>query len=189
MGEGRMEKPGGMSDEAVKKATGRDWDEWIALLDAAGAPTLGHAGIARYLHEEHAVPGWWSQMVTVGYEQARGLRVKHQACSGDFQASGSKTIAVPLDRVFDAWNDAAIRAQWLPEPITIRKATPGKSLRITWDLDGTSLDVQLYAKGEAKCQVSVQHNKLADAEAVAEKKAFWSAALGRLKALLEGEAA
>jgi hypothetical protein len=33
--------------------------------------------------------------------------------------------------------------------------------------------------------VTVQHGKLADAAAVAERKAYWQAALGRLKGLLE----
>ena len=57
-------------------------------------------------------------------------------------------------------------------------------MRITWD-DGTHVDADFYAKGDAKSQVSVQHSKLPDDKAVARLKAYWSESLDRLKALLE----
>ena len=65
----------GMSDAAVKAKTGKDWAGWFGALDKAGAANLNHPQIARLLHEKHGVAGWWSQMVTVEYELARGLRV------------------------------------------------------------------------------------------------------------------
>lgn len=65
---------GGMSDEAVRKRTGRTWTEWVEVLDAADAVRWPHAKIARHLYEDHEIPGWWAQMVTVGYERIRGLR-------------------------------------------------------------------------------------------------------------------
>ena len=59
----------GMSDEAVRAATGRDWSEWRALLDKRGAAGLDHGAIVGLVRE--ACGGdWWSQMVTVGYELA-----------------------------------------------------------------------------------------------------------------------
>ncbi len=63
----------GMSDDAVKAATGRDWAHWRRHLDAAGAAELAHIDIARLLYND-GVPGWWSQMVTVGYERKIGKR-------------------------------------------------------------------------------------------------------------------
>lgn len=64
----------GVRTEAVLKATGRAWDEWLRVLDRAGARRMPHQEIAALLARKFAVPGWWCQMVTVGYEQARGLR-------------------------------------------------------------------------------------------------------------------
>ena len=59
-----MAKHAGVSDEAVSKATGRDWDEWIAALDRAGAATRTHKEIAKLLHGElGVVSGWWSQLM------------------------------------------------------------------------------------------------------------------------------
>ena len=85
----------GMSDEAVRAKTGKSWSQWFAILDKAKAKDLPHKEITELLRGKHGVPPWWSQMVTVGYEQERGLRVKHQKCDG-FSVSGSKTVAVSV---------------------------------------------------------------------------------------------
>lgn len=73
----------GMSDAAVKKATGRDWSEWVTTLDAARANEQGHREIAEYV-SSLGTPDWWSQMVTVGYERVRGLRDKRQRRGGAY---------------------------------------------------------------------------------------------------------
>jgi uncharacterized protein YndB with AHSA1/START domain len=173
-----------MSDEAVRAKTGKSWDEWFAILDAAGAQTLGHREIVALLSEQHGVGPWWRQMVTVTYEQARGMREKHQTASG-YTANASRTIGVPVSRLFEAWSDEGFRRNWLPAKMTIRKATPDKSLRITWE-DGSNVDVGLVSKGESRSQVAVEHAKLPDAEAVTRAKGYWKQALDRLQQALEG---
>src|SRR5262245_39510968 len=75
----------GMSDAAVKEKTGRTWAGWVATLDRAGAHEWPHAKIAQYLSKECAVPPWWSQMVTVGYERIKGLRAVGQRRDGAFE--------------------------------------------------------------------------------------------------------
>ncbi len=94
----------GVSSAAVQRATGKTWAEWLAILDAVGARQMAHPDIALYLSREQGVPDWWCQMVTVGYEQARGLRAVHQKTDG-FTANASKTIGVPVARLFAAWTD------------------------------------------------------------------------------------
>ena len=64
----------GMSDAAVKAKTGKTWAEWIAALDKAGAKAMSHKEITKLLSSRHKLADWWSQMVTVGYERAKGLR-------------------------------------------------------------------------------------------------------------------
>jgi hypothetical protein len=173
-----------ISDEAVKKATGRDWAEWLKVLDKAGGRKLGHREIAGIVSEKFGAPPWWSQMVTVTYERERGLREVHQTASG-FSASVSRTIAAPVDEVFAAFDDAKRRRSWLRVPkLTVRTSTANRSMRITWP-DGTSVEVGFYAKGDAKSQVAVQHSKLADKEDVAARKALWTEALTRLREQLE----
>jgi|SRR5690625_447665 len=172
------------SDESVRKATGKSWAQWLELLDAAGAAGLDHKGIVELVAAE-GIDAWWQQHVTVNYEKMRGLREKHETPDG-YQVSKSKTVNADAGRLFDAWNDDGMRARWLEEPVEIRKATPGKSLRITWLEDDSHVDVHLYAKGEGKTSVSLQHGKLGRDD-VERLKEFWTEALARLKETLEGQ--
>ena len=180
-----LEKIAGISSASVAAKTGRTWAEWLKRLDTAGAATMTHGEIARHLHEQEGVPGWWSQMVTVGYEQARGRREKHQTTKG-FSANISRTIAAPVAALAAAWEDEAARAAWLGRKrLAIRKGTPGKVFRCTWT-DGTSRVAAYFtAKAAAKCQVAVEHSQLESGEDVAKQKAFWTRALGKLKDTLE----
>ena len=178
-------KLAGVGSQAVLKATGRAWDEWLKVLDRAGAKAMAHKDIAMLLSRKFSVPDWWCQMVTVGYEQARGLRVVNQTAQG-FRANASKTVDVGVDELYAAWSDGRQRARWLPAaPMQVRRATEHKSMRITWD-GAEDLDVGFFPKGEGKSVVQLQHGKLPNAAAVARRKKFWTEALARLKAHLEG---
>lgn len=168
-----------MSDEAVASKTGKTWSEWFKILDAAGAKKMTHQAIAELLHSKHKVAPWWTQMVTVTYEQARGLREKHQK-PGGFEISVSRTIEAPVVKAFKAWTEAKTRQRWLPAALTIRKATANKTIRIAWE-DGTLVAASFYPKGDGKCQVVAQHAKLKDAKAGEKMKKYWGEALGRLK--------
>jgi hypothetical protein len=177
-------KYGGISSAAVQLATGQSWTEWLALLDRAGARKMNHREIVRLLQNRPKLSDWWRQMVAAGYEQARGLRVRHQKADG-FEISVSLTIGTPVDRAFAAWKDAAVREKWLPRtPLTVRKATPHKSIRILWP-DRTCLSVNFWPKGPLKCQVVPQHGKLTTPEAAEKMKAFWTEKLQALRAYLE----
>ena len=178
---------GGIGDEAVKKATGCDWKAWLFVLDKAGCAKMSHQSIAELVHARWPkVGGWWSQMVTVGYEQARGLRARNQTSDG-WKVSSSKTVAVPVRTLFGAWSDPKKRARWLKDHrFTVKKATEPKSMRIAW-VDGvTTLEANFYAKGTGKSYVALQHNKLAGRKEVERMRAYWTKALDVLKDELEG---
>jgi hypothetical protein len=172
-----------VGDDAVEKATGKTWPEWFKILDKAGAKKLPHAKIATLLAEKHEVKPWWSQMVTVGYEQARGLRVLHEAADG-FQASGNKTIGVPVEKLFDAFVNDAQREKWLGDVLTVRKATKPKSARFDFK-GGTLIGANFYAKGPGKSSVSLDQRKLKSAKEAAQAKKFWAEKLEILKMQLE----
>jgi hypothetical protein len=101
-----------MSDEAVKSKTGKDWAEWFSVLDAAGAQDMSHKEIVAYLVEHYQVGPWWQQMVTVTYEQARGLR-QNTRCRR-VTRSALEDVSPPVEVVFDAWYTEDRRAAWLP---------------------------------------------------------------------------
>ena len=178
------EKVAGMSDDAVFKATGKRWPEWVAWLDAVDAANMPHGKIAAHLAESTDIGGWWSQMVTVAYERLRGLREVGQRRDGVYEANRSRTIAAPLDAVWNAFADEARRKEWcgslridfhhLAYPKSMRGKTP----------DGTKVIAYFTDKGEKKCTVAVQHTDLPDREAADQARAEWSERLDALKASL-----
>ena len=178
-------KLAGMSDTALREKTGRTWGLRVAALDRAGAHEWPHRKIAKHLHEDLGVPGWWSQMVAVGYERIKGLREIGQRHDGVFEASKSKTFAVPVGRLFRAWKDPRARRKWLPGvKLTIRTATADRSMRISWD-DGTSVDAWFVSKGAAKSQVAVAHAKLKNKTDITDRKTYWGERLRALEEVLK----
>lgn len=176
---------GGISGEAVQAKTGKDWKEWIKLLDKAGAKKMNHKEIVAILKNDYNVGAWWQQMITVGYEQARGLRKVHETEKG-FQISGSKTVDVSLEKLFSAWIDDTARNKWLgKQKIEIRKTTKNKSLRISWLKDDTNLEVNFYAKTKNKSQVALEHNKIRNEILAESQKKFWKKKLELLKIFSE----
>ena len=68
-------------------------------------------------------------MVTVEYELARGLRVRHQTATG-FSVSASKTIATTLSALYSATASAAKRKQWFPQgELEVSSQTKNKYFR------------------------------------------------------------
>jgi uncharacterized protein YndB with AHSA1/START domain len=182
---GEVLRLAGIGTDAVARATGRAWDQWLALLDKAGAAAMPHKAIAAMLADRYGVPAWWSQMVTVGYEQARGLRKPRQSADG-FSASASRTVAASLDRLYGAWADPNLRALWLGRaPVAVKRSTDGKSMRITWTAGNSSVDVNFTPAAGGRSRVQVEHSRLAGEGDRARQKDFWGEALDRLKAMLE----
>jgi uncharacterized protein YndB with AHSA1/START domain len=174
------------SDEVVRANTGHTWDEWFALLDEWGAAARPHPEIARWVAGEHEVGGWWAQGVTVAYEQARGLRAPGQRRGGLFEASASKTVAVPVDRLYAAFADPALRERWLPGgTLEVRTAQPGRSIRADWEDGSTRLVITFTARGDAKSQVALVHGRIPDAGSAERLRTFWRERVAVLKQLLE----
>jgi hypothetical protein len=172
----------GMSDDSVRKRTGRTWEEWVALLDRAGSAEEPHRKIARYV-SSLGTPDWWSQMVTVGYERIRGLRDRGQRRGGAYEMSKSRTFPVSVDDLFGAFADARRRRRWLSVKISVRSATPKKRMRVNWD-DGTVAVFEFIPKGAAKSAVAVGHQKLRDKTAAEAMKKAWSEYFDRLGQIL-----
>ena len=174
----------GMSDEKVKEKTGCNWQRWVIALDYVKANQWLHGAIAEYVRDKYKINGWWAQMVTVGYERIRGLRERGQRRSGEYEATKSRVVGAPVSKLFRAFSQPGLRSKWLPDvTLTVRKATPNKSIRITWE-DGTSVVAGFIAKGRSKAQVAVQHEKLGSREAATRLKRYWTERLDALEQVL-----
>ncbi|MGH2722797.1 MAG: DUF4287 domain-containing protein [Actinomycetota bacterium] len=174
------------TDANLRENTGRGWQEWLRILDAWGARERKHGEIARHLMEEHGVPGWWAQAITIGYERSRGLRAKHQTLTGFFQVSVSKTFPLGVGKLYRAFAQAPQRNRWLERGM-LKVRTTRKDRDIRFDFrDGTSRVVAYFEpKGRSKTTVTVQHEKLPDASAVEEMRARWKEDLKRLAKVLQ----
>jgi hypothetical protein len=168
-------------DEVVRERTGRTWAEWFALLDRAGGATLGHRELTRVLVARQ-VSAWWSQMVAVEYERARGLRRVHESAGG-YAVSVSRTVAWKLPQLYGLTARPAARRKWFPRgEFQPSSQTKDKYLRGPWK-GGARLEIGFYARGPAKSQISVQVSRLARRADVETVRETWKAALTRLQGL------
>jgi hypothetical protein len=175
-----------VSDEVIRRRTGRGWEEWFDLLDDSGALARPHRGIARWLQSEHGIDGWSAQSVTVSYERARGRRAVGEHADG-FAITAQKTVAVPVERLYDAFVDEPLRERWLPDGrLRERTATKPRSARFDWGDGETRVIVGFEAKGDGKSVVAIEHARLPGAAEAERMKAFWRERIATLKEVLEG---
>jgi uncharacterized protein YndB with AHSA1/START domain len=175
------------SDERIRSRTGRGWEEWFDLLDEWGAADRPHREIARWVAEQQGVDplAWGAQAVTFSYERTRGLRAAGERSDG-FAITASKTVAVPVERLYDAFVDESQRQRWLPDgELRERTATRPRSARFDWGDGESRVTVTFVAKGDAKSTAAVQHARLADAEQAERMKALWRDRVATLKEVLE----
>ncbi len=172
--------------DGVQRATGRARDEWFELLDEWGAAGRQFREIADWLTSEHRISRWWAQKLIVEYEQARGLRPPGVRPDGSFEVSASKTVAVPVTRLFDAFVNARERRKWLTDGrMSLRTSQPRRSARFDWEKGSTRVNVGFIDKGPSKSTVAVAHERLADAGEAEKTKAMWKERLAELKSFLE----
>jgi uncharacterized protein YndB with AHSA1/START domain len=175
------------SDEAIRQRTGRGWEEWFDLLDDWGAAQRPHREVARWVAEALGIEPlvWEAQAVTVSYERARGGRAVGEHADG-FAITASKTVAVPVDRLYEAFVDESLRRRWLPDgELRERTASKPRSARFDWGDGDTRVNVGFVARGEAKSTAALEHARLADAEEAERMKAFWRERVATLKEVLE----
>lgn len=178
----------GMSNEAVKAKTGKTWKQWVRALDAEAAHAWPHRDIARHLHDSYDVPGWWAQMVTVGYERIRGLRQPGQRRGGGFDINKSKTVPVPVSKLYRAISTARARERWMSDTqLSVRTSTVNKSIRAALP-DGTRIDFYFTDKGSRKSSVAIQHRGLATKAVADQQRAAWGERLSALADYLEASA-
>jgi hypothetical protein len=173
-----------VGDAVLKKRTGKTWPEWFPVLDKAGAKKMNHTQIATLLYDKFKVPGWWCQMVAVGYEHSRGLREIYQSGNG-FSANLSRTFACGVSKVYSAFKDPKVRRAWMKKDfLEVSTANVNKTIRGKWD-GKSRLEARFYPKGSTKTQIAIDHMKLSSRDEVDRMKAFWAEKLEHLRKHVE----
>jgi len=173
------------SEESVRGATGKTWDEWYRILDDARAGEMTHQQIATWLHEHAGLQhGWWCQSVTVAYEQRIGRREEGQTCDGDYSAAATKTLTASLDEALGRWLDhVADAGEFNGVPL---EADPTTSTTDKWRywraklIDGSRVNVNITGKGDGKVSLNLGHDKVADKTTADGWKAYWRKVLAEL---------
>ena len=158
----------GVGDHAVVSATGRTRDEWFALLDAAGAAGWKHQAIASWLVTEHGVDSWWAQGVTVGYEQARGIRSPGQRQDGTFEVSVTRTIVGDVEPALRALA-AVVTARTGVEPLALNLAAKYPTARFLLD-GGEFVLASATARSAGRTSIGLVRGRMPNGDDLAEVK-------------------
>lgn len=162
-----------LSDDAVRAATGRSWEEWCDILDAWPGHGEGHTAIAAHLQERHGIDGWWAQTVTVGYERITGLRLRYQRSDGTFSANKSRTVTVDADALRELLLDEAGRADLFPRIDTELRSRPtSKVVRLA--IGPGTAQIAVEPKGNGRVRVAVAHERLPSAEEAQRWRDYWA---------------
>ena len=189
------EEPGGTekpplatSDEEIRRRTGRGWEAWFDALDEWGADDRPHREIARWVAEQQGIAplAWNAQAVAASYERVRGLRAPGEHPEG-FTITASKTVAVPLGRLREAFVDESVRERWLPDgDLRPRPTSAPTSARFDWGDGPSRVHVTFAAKGDGKSTASLSHERLTDAAERERMRAYWRERVTALQHVLEG---
>ncbi|AVZ40332.1 MULTISPECIES: hypothetical protein [unclassified Dietzia] len=181
-----MTRPSNTS--AIASATGRPWEEWVEMLERAGAREMPHSAIAKatleMMPESVERAEWWAQGTAIAYEQHAGLRVPGQSCTGDFQMSTSRTISGDMDTALQAWVAlAGDREEFggvgIEAPATTSSSEKWRYWRVPL-ADGTRVALNFSDKKNGKASVGLTHTKLDSAEAISYWKPVWKDLLAQL---------
>jgi hypothetical protein len=169
-----MTKP--MNIEAIEKATGKSWDEWLAFFKDIKAKELAHHEIAEKVFET-GTPDWWAQNVTVAYEQHIGRRAPGQRRDGTYEVSVTKTISGTMDDAFKWWLVKVAEVKefsgvlFAGEPKT-SNTDKWRHWRVNLS-DGSKVIVSTSQKTSDKALLAVTSQKLASAEDAERWRVYW----------------
>ena len=110
----------------------------------------------------------------VGSYERRAAAAQVGEHEDGFTVTASKTVAVPVERLYEAFVDPAERERWLPDgELRERTAIAPRSARFDWGDGATRVHVTFAAKGEAKSTAALSHERLPDAGEAERMKAYW----------------
>jgi hypothetical protein len=170
----------------VERATNRTWDQWLQFMAAIGAEDLDHRQIALRVYEELDGTvqqlGWWTQAVTVAYEQYIGRRIPGQRSDGTLQMSVSRSTALGMHELMESWAAFAVQDETVQAVVAGDVRISGTDRRTTWRTkagDGSSVVVTSEPKRNGTASIVATQIGLPTPEAYDEARQRWSAVVER----------
>jgi hypothetical protein len=118
---------------------------------------------------EQGVDPWWAQGVTVGYEQARGIRSPGQRQDGTFEVSVTRTIAAEVEPALRALA-AVVTAQTGVEPLALNLAAKYPTARFPLE-NGEFVLASASPRGAGKTSIGLVRGRMRADDGLAEAKA------------------
>lgn len=194
-----------VSDASVFKATGKEWDEWIKIMEKAGARTWRHGEMTEFLARKHKLSLWWRQIVASGYQVAVGLRAEGRNSKGQYSITATKMVPFGAKKAWAILASPEGLEIWL-RPLgpfklkpkaafetdggvfgEVRTMVAGTRARLSWrDSDegkASTVQVQVYPRPKGRAMYVIQHDGLVDGRLREDLRARWKGALEGLLAL------
>lgn len=192
-----------VTSKSVLKNTKKNWDQWIQILDDAGARNQTHKEIVAFLKKKYKLMIWWQQLVTSSYEVHIGRKIEGRNDKGEYATVATKTIAITQRKLWNFLMSPAGQKIWL-KPLSpmkillkeqyeaeggifgeIRTMKAPDRMRLTWqdsDWDKASV-IQLlcHERPNGKTMLGIQHEKLKDLRLKKEMLAYWKEVLNKLE--------
>ncbi len=162
-----------LTDDAVRSATGRGWDEWCDLIESWPGHHDGHTAIARHLEDVVGVDPWWAQGITVGFERITGRRLPHQQQDGTFTASRSRTVTLDHQMLNLLLRDPKGRAALFPAHATELRSKPSSKAARIGIGPGVAV-ISVEPQGDSRAKVTIAHERLPEFADVDEWRFYWS---------------
>jgi len=139
------DKINNVTSAAVLEATGKGWDDWIRFIDRCGGGKMDHKQIVALLAGKGGIERpWWQQMVTVGYEHAKGRRKTGETADAGYQIGVQKTIPLGRTALWRLLTSDAGVAIWLGRASGL-VLEPGATFRVR---GGPEVEIRTVRKGE-----------------------------------------
>lgn len=190
-----------MNIESIEQATGMPWPEWLEFFESVGAKDLTHPEIAHKAYERIVASGmfddqaanhegrqnssgWWSQNVTVAYEQHIGRRKPGQRADGTYEVSVTKSVGSDMADAMAWWMDmVAGQSEFNGVKLDGEPRTSVTPAAHNWraDLaDGSKLLVSASERSSGKAMIAVTVQKLESSKAAESWRTYWKQFLGDL---------
>ncbi len=190
------------SSASVLKATKKDWNQWVQLLDDVGAIQWPRKELVAYLAKKHKLSPWWQQIVTSCYEIHKGKKIPGRNSKGEYQMTTDKTVAVSATKLWKFILSPEGLETWL-EPLSpvqlkigaefevnggvfgeVRTMLAPRRIRLKWtdpEMEkATTVQVNLVPRPKNKCILIFQHEKLPNARVKESMRAYWKERLDRV---------
>jgi activator of HSP90 ATPase len=186
-----------ITDEAVKKATGKMWEEWIQFLNKKGADKMTHTEIVAVLYKKHIEKGWWAQNVANGYEKSKGKRTVGDTQIG-YEVGVRKTFPMSVKKAWEFVTSKKGVAIWLGDEINlkfekgekyetkdgvigeVRVINPLENIRLTWQPKGwkkhSVIQIRVIPSGNG-CVISFHQEQMPSVEDREIRRKYWQGVL------------